>query len=308
MNLIFPLTLLVILFLASGFFSSAETAIFSLSRIERRRFQERHPKIAKWVLAHLNAPRRTLSTILIGNMFVNTLAAALATLLASESFGVTGLGLAMIGFTLALILFGDIIPKVLAVRQNEAIATISAFPLQICVVLITPIRFLIRLISDWVVALIVHDKKIHGENFTEAELRTLVEVGEEEGVLEPQESYMIQKLFTLGERPVKEIMLPRIDVVGLDIEGDQSDHLELIRRRHYTYFPVYKENMDHVLGVVTAQDYVLNTKVLLAQLIQQPLFIPETKRIDEVLEMLKTKNQKFAVCIDEHGGTAGIRS
>ena len=306
MPLLLSLVLLVILFLLSGFFSGTETALFSLSRIERRRLAENHPHLAKRVTFHLEHPRRALITILIGNMLVNTLASAIATLIVYETWGPRWLGLAMAGFTLALILFGEITPKVLAVRRNETLALFSGFALEVFAVFFYPIRRGARLISDWILSLLIHEKMDQPDLMSEAELRALVKIGEEEGVLDREEHYMIQKIFELGERHVKAIMTPRTDLVALNADDPAEQQIEIIQKYHFSHMPVYQNSKDHILGVLSVQEYVLSPVPDIRSVLKQPLFVPETKRIDDLLEEFRRKEQSFAVCVDEYGGTAGI--
>lgn len=306
MSLLLSLSALAFLFLLSGFFSGTETALFSLSKIERRRLTENHPHLAKRVTFHLEHPRRALITILIGNMVVNTLASAIATLIVYETWGSRWLGLAMAGFTLALILFGEITPKVLAVRKNEALALLSGLALEIFAILFYPIRRAARFISDWILSFLVREKMNQPDLMSEAELKALIKIGEEEGVLDREERYMIQKIFELGERPVKAIMTPRIDLAALNVDDPPEKQIEIIQKYHFSHMPVYKNSKDHILGVISVQDYVLNENRDITAILKQPLFVPETKRIDDLLEEFRRKGQSFAVCVDEHGGTAGI--
>ncbi len=307
MTLVLSLILLIVLFIFSGFFSGAETALFSLSKIERRRLQEKKTYISQKIAYFLEFPRRILLTILIGNLFVNTLAAALVTLIAMEYLNPEWVGVVMVIFTILLIIFGEITPKVLAVRNNEKGAWLCAIPLYVIFLLMTPIRWIFTQITDALMKLVAHEKKrTTSEAVSEEELKTLVQIGEEDGILDPQERHMIQKVFELGERPVKDIMIPRIDVAALDIDDSPEKHLSVIQRKHFTYLPVYQETIDHVLGVVSVQDYVLNSGRPLKELLEEPLFIPQTKRIDEALAEFKQKGISFAVCVDEHGGMDGI--
>ncbi len=306
MEILFHSLILVFLFVASGFFSATETALFSLSKIERRRLVERHPHLVRWILLHLERPRRTLITILIGNLLVNTLSAAIVTLWALHYFGPKGVGIVMVLYTFILIIFCEIFPKVIAVRQNERLALAFAFPLQIFAVGIYPFRHLTRLLTDWLLSFIIREKKEHTDMISEEELKTLVKIGEEEGILDRQERHMIQKLFDLGERPVKAIMTPRIDMVGLDIQGLGASPIETLKRYHFSQLPVFEESMDHILGVISVQEYMLSPERNLRLILRQPLFVPDTKRIDDLLEEFRRKSQSIAICVDEFGGTAGI--
>ncbi|MDP3919528.1 MAG: hemolysin family protein [Candidatus Omnitrophota bacterium] len=306
MQLGLNLLIFLLLFALATFFAGAETALFSLSRIERRRLERGHPRLGGWVNDHLDNPKRTLATILIGNLVVHTLATAMVTLIAKKVVGHQGIGFSLVIFTLLLVLFGEILPKTFAVRNNEVFSLFVAIPLKIFSFLFYPFRVIARLATDRILGLLIHEKIEHKDKMSEEELMTLIKIGEEEGVLDRQERYMLHKLFDLGQRQVKEIMTPRVDLAALDIEDSADSHVEMMRKYHFTHFPVYQGSSDHVLGVISVDEYLLSRTRDLRSLLQQPLFVPESKRIDDLLEEFREKRQKFAICVDEFGGTAGI--
>ncbi|HTL47491.1 MAG TPA: hemolysin family protein [Verrucomicrobiae bacterium] len=305
MNFLLHFFILLVLFTLSGFFSASETAIFSLSKIEKRRVQKKYPHLYPMVNDHLNHAGRTLTTMVVGTLLANTAAAAIVTLLVMERMP-RALGWVMGVYTIVMIVFCEIIPKVLAVRKNEAVAAYSVIPLRFFSVFFYPVYLLTQRVIKRFHSFIDAPPAEKNDEVSEQEFQALVKIGEEEGVLDRQERMMIQKLFELGERPVREIMTPRVDMVGLDIEDPQEKHEEMMRKYHYTYFPVYKGSVDHILGYAAVQEYLLNDMRDLMQILKQPLFIPETKWIDELLEEFKQKKQHFAICVDEHGGTAGL--
>ncbi len=307
MNTALNLSVLGLLFILSGFFSSTETALFSLSKLDRRKLKERFPRASAWVLELLEKPRRTLGTILIGNLIVNTSAAAMATLLAVEYLGEEKLGLAMVFFTVLFIVVCEAIPKIIAVRNKIRISLISAVPLRFFAYVFTPLRLLMRFITEKIVSMLVREKVEQSDLISENELKVLVKIGEEEGVFRRQERFMIQKLLDLGERPVKDIMTPRTDVIGLDIEDSEETHAMTIKSNHYRHMPVFQESLDNILGVVTGLEYLLaEPRPQVKDILKKVLFVPESKRIDDLLETFRTQDERFAVCVDEYGGTAGI--
>lgn len=306
MYLFVHLILLVILLLFAAFFSASETAVFSLSKIERRRLQQNHPKLAVWIQKHLDHPRQSLVTILIGNLFVTTLATANVTILILKYLHPGMLGPGLVCFTGFLIFFAEILPKSFAVRKNENVAVYTALPLHLVAFILAPFRWMVRWATDRIMHVLIPEKKEHSDEISEEELKTLVKIGEEEGVLDRDEQRMIQKLLDLGERAVKDIMTPRTDLAALDMEDPREKHLELIRKFHFSHFPVYHGSLDNLLGMVPVQEYVLHPEIPAAQLLKQPLFVPEFKRIDDLLSDFRSKNVNFAVCVDEYGGTAGI--
>lgn len=306
MNLVLNACILILLLVLSGIFAATETALFSLTRIERRRIAERHPKLNVWVKKLLDNPRHTLTAILAGNLLVNVLATAMVTLVSLKLWGAQWVGVSLFVFTLILIFFGEVLAKMAAVKYNQRIAMTLAFPLFIFSTLIFPLRFVLRAISDRILSLLVKEKKEQRDVISEEELRALVKIGEEEGVFDRQERYMLQKVFELGERPVRDIMVPRTAVIGLDIEDRVADHTEEMRAYHFSHFPVYRDSIDNVLGIVSAQEYILGDQKNLEKILIQPLIVPETKLIDDLLAEFQRKKKNFAVCVDEFGGTAGI--
>ncbi len=306
MHIVLSFFILAVLFFLSAFFSASETALFSLSKIEKRRVEKSHPFLSRWVKSHLESPRRTLVTILIGNLAVNTLATALVTLIVLEHLDGRYLSLILVGFTVALIFFAEIMPKTFAVKQNETVALAVSLPLRIFSILLYPLRRLVRLATDFILRMILHDHREHSDQISEEELKTLVKIGEEEGLLDRRERYMLQKLLELGERQVREIMTPRISLAALDIEGPREAQIETMRKFHFMHLPVYQNSIDNLLGVISVQETMLNPGVPLTSFLKQPLFIPESKRIDDLLSEFRVKNHNFAVCVDEYGGTAGV--
>ncbi len=306
MNEGFPILLLVGLLFSSAFFSASETALFSLSRIELRRILEKHPRRGKLVNDLLTHPRRVLVTILIGNSVVNTAAAAVATLVAFRFLGPGGVSLAVTGFTIFLIFASEVTPKVFAVRKNESLALFSAPLLEVISGIIFPVRRVVQVLSDWILSFLLQEKKESSGLISAHELKMLVKIGEEEGILNREERRMIQKLFELGEKPVRAIMTPRTDLEALDLNAPWEKQLEIIRSFHFTHFPAYQGSLDQIVGVVSTQEVVLSGEKRLDKFLKAPFFVPELKRIDELLRDFQKMGDRFAVCVDEFGGTAGV--
>jgi CBS domain containing-hemolysin-like protein len=300
------LIFLVILFGLAAFFAATETALFSLTRIERRRLEERYPRLGKLITDLLNHPRRTLVTLLIGNNVVQILATAIVTLVALRFFGAEGVAIVIVLFTVLLIFVGEIVPKIFAVRNNESVALATAPILEVVSALLWPLRRLVELASDKVLSFILRDTKEASTSMSAQELKLLVKIGEEEGILDRNERRMIQKLFELGERPVRSIMTPRTDVAALRVGDPWDKTLQTIREFSFSYFPVYQESLDQILGVVTTQEVVLSEEKNLEKWVRPAPFVPELKRIDELLRDFQKTGDRFAVLVDEFGGTAGV--
>ncbi len=305
-ELVPSLIFIVFLLFLSGFFSGAETALFSLNKIERKRIAGGHPLIGDTVNDLLNRPRRTLITILIGNMIVNTLATVVVTHIAIQLFGNIGVGYTIAVFTCVLLLFGEIVPKVFAIRNNILISEMSAVTLNIIAKIIFPLRFIVRRISDFILGFLVLGVKSKVDLMSEDELKALVRIGEEEGVLKKGEVRMITRLIELGERPVKQIMTPRTEFVAFNLEDGPEPLRGLIRKSHFTYIPVYEGKLDNFLGVISTQDFMLSSEEDVRKFILVSEYVPETKCIDDLLLEFKLKSHKFAVCVDEYGSISGL--
>lgn len=300
------LILLATFFILAAFFAGSETALFSLTRIERRRLLEHHPQLGKLVSDLLAHPRRVLVTLLIGNNIVHIAAAALTTLMALQFFGPRGVSIIVAVFTLVLIFLGEMIPKVFAVRNNEALALLTAPLLQVVSAILFPLRRLVQWVSDWLLGFLLSGQKEPSQLISSQELKMLVKIGEEEGILDRDERRMIQKLFELGERPVRSIMTPRMDVIGLRLGDPWKKQLETMKNFHYSHFPLYQESLDQITGIVSTQEVVLTGGEDLAPFAKPVIFVPELKRIDELLRDFQKTGDRFAICVDEFGGTTGI--
>ena len=300
------LALIFLLFL-SGFFSGSETALFSLNKIERRRITEAHPFISRTVEYLLARPRRTLITILIGNMVVNTAATTIATLVAIQLFGNAGVGFTIVCFTLILLMVGEILPKIFAIRNNMVVTDLSAVPLNIIANIIFPIRYLVRHIADWILSFLMKgSSNTKPDLMSENELKALVRIGEEEGVFRKEEVRMISRLIDFGNRTVNQIMTPRTDFVAFNIQDGRETLIQLIRKSQFTHIPVYEKSIDNLLGVISTQEFMLDIQNRLRELIQPPDYIPETKRIDELLVDFRKKGKSVAFCVDEYGAVVGL--
>ena len=306
MNYWAPTLSVIVLLFAAAFFAAAETALFSLSAIERRRIDARHPRVAKIIHYLLENPRRTLIALLIGNNLVHILASAIVSVIAIHLLGDSGVGIAIAFFTVLLVVTGEIIPKTVAVRNNEALSVLTAYPLHYFAKVIMPFRRLVRAVTDWVLSLLIQDKIRPADQYSEKELQALIQIVQEEGVLDQTEGERLERLFQLEGRSVNEIMTPRTDLVAFDISENRGELARMLQQYHYTHMPVYREDLDHIVGVISTQELMLFPEKSVQELLRPSHYIPETKRIDELLLEMKKNKINFAVCVDEYGGTAGL--
>ena len=313
-TLILYLALFFICLLLSAFFSSSETAFVSLQRIRVEHLVETEVKGAKRVARMIKRPEKLLSTILLGNNFVNTAAAALATVIAVSIWGEQGILIATIGVTILLLVFSETTPKTIATHHAERLSLTFARPIGFISWLLTP--FVIAL--SWIasgLSKLVGGEPVPRSLVSEEEIRTMISVGHKEGAVEEEEAEMLHKVFDFGDRPVREVMVPRPEVVCIEEGSKIADFLSLYAESPLSRFPVYQENMDNVVGVLSIKDVLMaqakgaiTDESAIDDLVRPAYFAPETKRINKLFAEMRDKNYRMAVVVDEYGGTAGIVS
>ncbi|MCH8864427.1 MAG: HlyC/CorC family transporter [Chloroflexi bacterium] len=308
------LVLFILCLLLSAFFSSAETAFISLQRIRMRHLVENNVRGARRVARMIERPEKLLSTILLGNNFVNVAAAALGTAIAIELWGERGILFAAIGVTVLLLVFAETTPKTLATRHAERLSLIYARPIELIAWLFTPFVIVLSWIASGI-ARLIGGEPVPRSLASEEEIRTMISVGHKEGTVEEAEAEMLHKVFEFGDRPVREVMIPRLDVISIEQGSRLSDFLTLYAEFPLSRFPVYQENMDNVVGILSVKDVLMaqakgtvTARSLIDEMVRPAYFAPETKRINELFSEMRDKNFRMCVVVDEFGGTAGIVS
>jgi gliding motility-associated protein GldE len=299
----------------SAFFSSSETAFFSLTRSRIAELKESRDGKAQRVIRLLDHPKQLLITILTGNALVNVAIAVLAALLAirlarTHNFPVSAaLIVEVFVVTAVLLLFGEITPKIIAIKYAETWALWTALPIEFCRRLLFPITWVLNLISAWVSRAL----RVERERFTlsEDEIRTLVEVSEERGALEEDEKEMIQGIFEISEKTVKEIMVPRVDIVCLPITATAQDVIRVVKEKGHSRIPIYNENLDNIAGLIHVKDLLPfahngNWEVEISTILREANFVPEGKKIDDLLRQFQQEKTHMAIVVDEYGGTSGL--
>ncbi|MDY6966638.1 MAG: hemolysin family protein [Halobacteriota archaeon] len=300
---------LFLLLLLSAFFSGSETAIISLSKAKVRYLADEGIRRAKTLQKLLEDPHRLLSTILLCNNFVNIAASAIATSLAIDYFNSYGVAFATGGMTFLILTFGEITPKRVAIRHAERFSLLVAGPIAVLSFVLFPISRVLNAITDPFVKLTGGEDR---ENplVTEEEIRTLVDVGEKEGVFEENEREMIHRVFELGDTVVRELMTARTDMVSLEVKQSMEECLDLITSHGYSRIPVFEERMDNIVGVIYAKDILSyiwkKEKPQVKEIMRPPYFVPETKMVDELLKEFQRGKMHIAIVIDEYGGTSGL--
>jgi len=309
------LVFLFICLVLSAFFSGSETAFLSLQRFRVEHLVSTEVKGAKRVARLIQHPEKLLSVVLLGNTFVNIAAAALATSLAVSLWGERwGILIATIGLTVILLIFCETTPKTIATQHSERLSIAFARPIELISWLFTPFVVVLSWIASGFSRLFggapVSRSLVSGE-----EIRTMISVGHEEGTMEDAEAEMLHNVFDFGDRPVREVMVPRPEVICIEQGSTLADFLALYAESPLSRFPVYQDNMDNVDGILSIKDVVMaqakgiiNNESIIDELVRPAYFAPETKLINELFTEMRDNNYRMCVVVDEFGGTAGIVS
>ncbi|KMZ53945.1 HlyC/CorC family transporter [Dorea sp. D27] len=305
---VIQLIILVVLLGLSAFFSSAETSLTTANKIRIRSLAEDGNKRAKTLLKITDNSGKMLSAILIGNNIVNLSAASLTTSLA-YSFGGSMVAIASGILTVLILLFGEITPKTMATIHAEKMALIYAPVISLFMKIMTPVIFLINGLSMGVLLLLRVDPNAKNDTMTETELRTIVDVSHEDGVIESDEREMIYNVFDLGDAKAKDVMVPRVHVTFADVESTYVELLEIFREDKFTRLPVFEETTDNVIGTINMKDLLLydNTKEFhIRDILREAYFTYEYKNISELLVEMRQASFNIAIVLDEYGETAGL--
>lgn len=294
----------------SAFFSLAETALISISRLRVRHLidKKKHGGIELKKLK--DDPHRLLITILVGNNIVNVSASALATAFAIETLKSNAVGIAIGIMTFLLLVFGEIIPKSFAMQHNIALALLVARPIWLLSVVLYPIIRIFEFIIDSFMK-IIGIRKSTRPIITEEEIRSIVKLGQETGAIKELEKEMIECIFKFDNIDVKDIMTPKNEIKMTSAESTIRDLLELVNEHRYSRFPVYEKSKDNIVGIVLFKDIVKQIKegnldLPIKKIIRKPRFIFETKKIDSLLRQFQKLKEQIAIVINEKGKVVGL--
>ena len=297
----------IFLLILSAFFSGTETAYFHI-----RKHRKETPEKIKAVL---DSPQRLLVSLLTGNTIVNVSIASLAAYITagfaddyiwSKS---TLILMEVLVVSVVVLIFGEILPKMIAIKYSKEYALKMYTPLKIMMFILSPIAQGFNAITNVVIKIIPFRKEKIFDS--EEELKILAELGEEEGTLQEEESDMIQSIFDFKEKTVGEIITPRVDIVSLKSDESIDKAMDIIGERQFSKIPIYKDTIDNIKGILYAKDiipYLMGSRpnVNLQTLARQPFFVPETKPIDDLMEEFKLRKTSIAIVVDEWGGTEGL--
>ena len=306
---VMQLVIVVILIGLSAFFSSAETAFTTVSKIRIRSLCEEGNKRAMKVNKIIEDSGNMLSAILIGNNIVNIGASSLATTLAINIWGSYATGIVTGVLTLIILIFGEITPKTLATIHAEKIALTYSNIIYGLMWVLTPVIFVVNKLSLGVLTIFRVDPSKKTNTITETELRTIVDVGHEEGVIESDERKMINNVFDFGDSLAKDIMVPRIDMVCIGKDDSYEEILSVFKKEKYTRIPVYEDSQDNVIGILNVKDLLLSdntSEFNVVDIMREPYFTYEYKKTSELLDEMKKTSNNISIVLDEYGATAGL--
>ena len=305
---ILQLVILVLLLSASAFFSSAETALMTSNKLRIRNLAENGDKRAEKVLEITANTDKMLSAILIGNNIVNLSASALSTTLTLKIFGSSLVGIATGILTFLILVFGEITPKNVASKNAENIALKYIGIISVLVVILTPVIYVVNKVAGIVISLFVKNND-DNNMVTEDELRAMVEVSHEDGVIEKEEKKMIVNVVDFGDTVAGDIMLPRVDMVMVSVESSYEEILKIFREERYTRIPVYEESPDNVIGILNVKDFLLiedKENFSVKEHLREPLYTYEYKKTSSLMVDMRKTGANIVIVLDEYGTTVGL--
>ena len=309
---IIQLVIILILLALSAFFSSSETALTTVNKHKLRTLVDEGNKRAAKVIKVTENSGKLLSTILIGNNIVNISASSLATTLCTRVLGNKYIGIATGVLTLFVLIFGEITPKTLATRYSIKLSLMFVYPISILMVIFTPIIWLLNILTGIIFKILRVNPNENANAMTESELRTIVDVSQEEGVIEQEERFMISNVVDFGDALSKDIMIPRTDVICADVNSTYEELVELFMEETYSRIPIYEESKDHIIGLLYLKDLFFYTQKNdmryfdLRSILRKPLFVYEYQKTSQIFADMKTSSVTMAIVLDEYGITSGI--
>ncbi len=303
------LLILILLIGLSAFFSSAETALTTVNKIRIRNLAEAGDKSAVTLTKVLEDQGKMLSAILVGNNVVNLTASSMSTTLAMNIWSNKAVGIATGVLTLVILVFGEISPKTISTLYSEKISLKYAKIIYMFMTVMTPVIYAVNVLSSGFLRLVHVDPNRKQEAITEDELRTIVEVSHEEGVIESEEKKIINNVFDFGDSVAKDIMVPRIDMAMVEVGATYDELIDIFREEKYTRMPVYEETTDNVIGIINMKDVLLidrNEEFHVRDLLREPLYTYEYKNTAELMVEMRQTSNNMIIVLDEYGATAGM--
>ena len=306
---IIQLITIIILLAMSAFFSSSETALTTVSTIRLKSLADNGSKNAKLVLTLKENPDKMLSAILIGNNIVNIAASSITTIFFQQMWGSWAISIGSGVLTLLVLVFGEITPKTAATGYADKFSLFVAKPIWFLTKVLTPIIVVINFLASCIMKLFRININGKESTFTEEELRTIMDVSHEEGVIEEEEREMINNVFDFGEAEAKEIMIPRIDMCMINVDASYDELLELFKENRYTRLPVYQDSTDNVIGIINIKDLILyrnGEKFDIRDYLRDVYYTYEYKKLDELMAEMRKDSVNITIVLDEYGAAVGL--
>lgn len=304
---VIQLIILIVLVFLSAFFSSAETAFSTVNRVRMRSLEEDGNKSAARVNKILDNYGKMISTILIGNNIVNISASALATTLALRINLIVGIATGIL--TIVILLFGEILPKTWAKLYNEPIALTYSSIILLLMKLLTPVIIIVDLLANVIMKLLHIDPNKKADVMTESELKTYVDVSHEDGVIETEEREIIYNVFDFSDAVAKDIMIPRINMVTIDINATYEEALSIFRETMYTRLPVYQDDKDNIIGLINIKDFIHTSSendFSIRSILRDAYYTYEFKKSADLMLEMREKTTTVAFVLNEYGATVGM--
>jgi CBS domain containing-hemolysin-like protein len=297
----------------SGFFSSSETSLFSLSNVQLEQMrQDQHPRFGL-IQRLLSQPRRLIITILIGNELMNVTASVISAAIIIRVLGAENKWINLLIMVPLLLLLGEITPKVLAIRHNISFASFESRPIEFFARLIKPLRFVVRHVADWIITLLIGRERSRGNIITEDMFRILAREAVGEGALDYLEAQFIDQIFDFGNKTVENVMTPRSDIFFLALDMPLEEIIAEVCKSRHTKIPIYMENRDNVCGILHARDLLgidiekfSQDPQRLQKLLRKPYFVPESKLAADLFRTFRERKLSIALTVDEYGGITGM--
>ncbi|MBU0677982.1 MAG: hemolysin family protein [Verrucomicrobia bacterium] len=294
--------ILILLLALSAFFSSSETALFSLSEIQVSRIRKENEKAGEAIHDLTSRPTRLLSAILIGNTLVNVSASIVGYLLAVRFYPHHGELISVVVMTLLLLVFGEIGPKRVSMFWPDTMAILYAPLLQTIVHVLTPLRSMLEVITHS----FEHVFHMRSQALTEEEFQTVVSLGAEKGILDEEETAMVHSIIRLEDLQASDVMTPRVDIIGIDLNDMPKNLLEFVNAVRVRKLVLYRDQLDHIEGTLDVRQFLLDPSHDFKAIRREPFYVPETTSLDKLLRQLIEENRRTAIVVDEYGGTAGV--
>ena len=300
---------LLFLLILSAFFSSAETALTTINKIRIKTLADEGSKKASIVLKIVDNPDKMLSAILIGNNIVNISASSLVTILIQSILGNWAVSIGTGILTVLVLIFGEITPKTAATIYADSLAMFYAKPIWLLMTILTPVIFIINKLASGVMSIFGFKNKVKENTFTEEELRTIMTVSHEEGVIEKEEREMINNVFDFGDAEAKDVMIPRIDMCVVDVQSTYDDLLEIFRETKYTRLPVFEGSADNVIGIINIKDLIFyrnGEDFDIRNFLRDAFYTYEYKKLSELMAEMRKDSVNITIVLDEYGAAVGL--